>query len=367
MSWTDEVSRTHQWGRSAMESIMKHGLAATPECYMVWYNYHAGYLRALQHDLSDALSKTQAITDDTIAELYERHFTTKDELKAIEDASLKIDRALVELEREVYQTNRQSASYRGVLNDIDNRLTDDDGTRDRISVIVEELQVETRKMSKQTALLEQQLDTSSGEVATLKNELNNARREANTDPLTGLANRRCFEMELARQAEDAMCEHGPLILFMIDVDFFKSYNDRFGHQVGDIILKFIAKTIAEALGPSATVARYGGEEFAVLLSEDWLEGAIGVAENIRMSIAAHRIILRRQNIDVGTVTISIGAAEYRHGEPPSSLIHRSDRALYAAKKLGRNRVITELDMPEDIGLPEIEFSDLQATSKSAQR
>ncbi|MEO1019698.1 MAG: GGDEF domain-containing protein, partial [Pseudomonadota bacterium] len=171
-------------------------------------------------------------------------------------------------------------------------------------------------------------------------------REANTDALTKLANRRNFDWELSRSTEVAMRENGALTLLMIDIDFFKNFNDRFGHQVGDIILKFVAKRLVDSIGNSQFAARYGGEEFAVILTDEWLDAGVAIADQIRAAICANRIHLRRRDLDVGTITISIGAAEYRPGEAVAELVHRADRALYAAKQGGRNRVVSELDLAD---------------------
>ncbi len=363
MSFGEQVASSHEWGHAALASIVTYGLAATPECYMVWYSYHADRIPELRRQLNELKDSGDGVTADAVEALYERFFTTRDELRAIEEAGVRIDRALAELVDEVKLAGRETNSYGGTLNDLDARLQQEEATTERVVAIVSELRHETRKMGQRTTSLETRLNSSAEELDVLKKEVVNARREANTDALTGLANRRSFDWELSRCTEAAAREHGPLSLLMIDIDFFKSFNDRFGHQVGDIILKFVAKRLTETVGNAHFIARYGGEEFTVILTDEWLDQATSLADTIRAAICANRIHLRRRDLDVGTITISVGAAEYRHGEDPAEMVHRADRALFAAKRGGRNRVFSELDLPNDLCLGEPEVSSTERATE----
>jgi diguanylate cyclase (GGDEF)-like protein len=160
------------------------------------------------------------------------------------------------------------------------------------------------------------------------------------DGLTGLFNRRHFDRELGRhwQQEARADRRGCLAVIMCDVDSYKSFNDHYGHQRGDECLCAIAQTIA-ASGTRSTdiVARYGGEEFALILRDTDLQGAVMVAERIRESVENLRI--PHEGCDTGIVTISLGVAalNIREGFTPAALVSAADRALYAAKRQGRNR------------------------------
>jgi diguanylate cyclase (GGDEF)-like protein len=154
-----------------------------------------------------------------------------------------------------------------------------------------------------------------------------------TDELTGLFNRRFFEQELRREAERARRFGRSVALVMIDVDHFKSYNDRFGHRAGDDALRGVAACLVGAAPRRVdAVTRYGGEEFAVLLAETDAEGALFVAERIREVVAESREFLCPLTISAGVAALSGEAAE---SEP---LVVQADQALYEAKRHGRNRV-----------------------------
>ena len=163
------------------------------------------------------------------------------------------------------------------------------------------------------------------------------------DALTGLANRRQFDMTIERECRQADRDRTELSLLMIDVDHFKSYNDRYGHQVGDAVLRIIADCIRESCErPGDLAARYGGEEFAVVLPRTTLSGAQMIAERIRAAVVAREITHTESSS--GHVTISVGIALRVSGHPnPEELIRSADRALYAAKRKGRNRIDATVD------------------------
>jgi len=163
------------------------------------------------------------------------------------------------------------------------------------------------------------------------------RRHASLDALTGLHNRRWLDEVVPRQIKRSQLQGEPLSLLMIDVDHFKSFNDSFGHQAGDFVLFALARILGARLRPTDMVARYGGEEFTVILPNTRLEGARGAAERLRAAVAETELIMPDAT-RLGTVTISLGAAERQLEEELAGLVCRADAALYRAKELGRNRV-----------------------------
>ncbi|HVA34416.1 MAG TPA: diguanylate cyclase, partial [Candidatus Baltobacteraceae bacterium] len=172
-----------------------------------------------------------------------------------------------------------------------------------------------------------------------REETTRLERIATTDSLTGLANRRAFDEGFA--AEWRRCRrHGLAVsLLMLDVDFFKSYNDRYGHVAGDACLRDVARTIAAAVKrPGDIAARYGGEEFAIVLPGADSAGAIAVGEAIRESLA--KLSIAHQGSSLGYVSASIGAATVLPADvmEPDELVRLADTLLYAAKNAGRNRI-----------------------------
>lgn len=165
------------------------------------------------------------------------------------------------------------------------------------------------------------------------------------DGLTGIANRRHFDVALERELRRAQRGDGALALLLVDIDSFKAYNDHFGHQQGDSCLSTVAQAVSALLRrPADLAARYGGEEFAAILPDTTLEQALSVADTIRAHIAGLDLeqapaAVHRQ------VTLSIGVAAYDRTRlnEPAALIEAADKALYAAKRGGRNRVMADAD------------------------
>jgi len=161
-----------------------------------------------------------------------------------------------------------------------------------------------------------------------------------TDGLTNLHNHRHFQDELSRAFEESARYERPLSLAMIDIDFFKKVNDTHGHAVGDEVLKCISRLFRESIRATDLAARYGGEEFAVMMPETQLSDAIAFAEKIRTLIEATPIPTRAGQL---SATVSIGVATVPHSRihTPRELVVSADKALYRAKKGGRNQVQCE--------------------------
>ena len=168
-----------------------------------------------------------------------------------------------------------------------------------------------------------------------------AQRLSVTDPLTGLWNFRYFQLQADRELESAARFERPLSLLIIDLDHFKTVNDRFGHQVGDDVLVEVARRIQAATRVPDVVARYGGEEFVVLLPGTDAPGAVATAERIRVAVSASRIVITTaQDIAPMAVTCSIGVSEHPvHGTTVAGLLRSADAAMYQAKAQGRDRVV----------------------------
>lgn len=173
------------------------------------------------------------------------------------------------------------------------------------------------------------------DITLLENERRKYRELSIKDPLTNIYNRNKFNEMLSAEMERADRFNNSFSLIMFDIDYFKKVNDTYGHQVGDYVLKEIAKIVTENVRHLDVFARYGGEEFILLLPETRLDGAVDVAEKLRMVIGG-------QDFDmVGNQTCSFGVVEYIKNEGSESVIKRVDDMLYKAKNSGRNRVESE--------------------------
>jgi diguanylate cyclase (GGDEF)-like protein len=169
--------------------------------------------------------------------------------------------------------------------------------------------------------------------------LGEAKQEANTDPLTGLANRRFFFDTAQRCVEKSLRDESPISVFLFDIDNFKAYNDTNGHDRGDILLKELAGLVRQVTRKSSVVARYGGEEFIVLLPGILKDEAFVYADRLRHRISCHPFP-HREGQPLSCISISGGVASYPiDGGSINEIIRLADAALYEAKSAGRNRVV----------------------------
>lgn len=163
-------------------------------------------------------------------------------------------------------------------------------------------------------------------------------RQSTRDALTGLANRRLFDQELARTFRASQRYGTPMSVALCDIDNFKAINDRFSHQTGDAVLQAMGRLLARHSRKSDLVARYGGEEFALLLSNTPGEQAQAACEKIRCMVAGHRWSEIHPEL---TVTLSVGIAAGAGSDGPAPLLARADQRLYEAKRAGKNRVVLD--------------------------
>jgi len=164
--------------------------------------------------------------------------------------------------------------------------------------------------------------------------------QALVDNLTQVLNRTAYNLNIEQMIRDYHRFKDPTILAIADIDYFKKFNDRYGHRCGDQILRSVASSINSSIRASDIVYRYGGEEFVVILKKTDLDRAEKIVENIRMQVVQN---FSTQNGGKRNVTISLGVTEFREHDTEKSVFNRADQALFQAKKNGRNQVKVNQD------------------------
>ena len=207
-----------------------------------------------------------------------------------------------------------------------------------LKMVVEALADATKHVAEHSRELERRITASKAVIQDLHQDLETVRAELLTDEMTGLANRRRFGQVLKMEAFEARETGDPLCLALADVDNFKRLNDSFGHQAGDRALRVVAQMFQHNIKTGAHACRYGGEEFALVLPRTRARRCRRSCQQIRWTVKERELVKKLRGQSLGHVTLSIGVAVYRPGEPVDDLVHRADAYLYAAKHRGRDRV-----------------------------
>jgi diguanylate cyclase len=334
--------RTMAFAEIALGQIRALRHSATPRNFEIWYHYATGYNPALNQLINERLARVGTLGEAEISDIYETYF-------APGRMSDRIDRVNVQIMDEMNQVMKiignavgSSSTYSESLADASHQLVRPQ-TPEGLRTIVESLVQDTREMRETNLALEARLTASKQEISVLQANLEAVRTESLTDPLTSLGNRKYFDSALIKAVNEAMASGDPLSLMMTDIDHFKNFNDSYGHLTGDQVLRLVAMAVKHNVKGQDIAARYGGEEFAVVLPNTVLRSAITVADHIRRAVMTKELMKRSTGEHLGRITVSVGVATLRPGDTVVSLIERADTCLYAAKRAGRNRVISETD------------------------
>ncbi len=322
----------------ALTAMQARRIPPTPENFAVWYQHQMGDNPALARAIDAIEQSAEGFTAGRSAELSRSFGATVDHARQVERVSEQVCGLVDEVTSKLGLATSHTRDYSARLSSLGYGLSAAVEPSELVA-LVRELENQTELMRRRAGALESELERNSREIRDLKHELADARRAATTDPLTGLGNRKLFDEVFAIEAETARSGDAPLSLLVTDIDHFKIFNDRHGHQIGDAVLKLVAEKLKRSVKGRDTVARYGGEEFVVVLPQTDVAAATQLAEQLRAEIARSRLVVRNRRQDLGKVTISIGVAELRSGETTDDCFKRADQALYRAKHEGRNRVI----------------------------
>ncbi|MCX4189321.1 GGDEF domain-containing protein [Methylophaga sp. OBS3] len=337
MDYTEYEERTAEYMRLAISMMKKHGIATTPANYAVWYEYVSGNNANLMDALDAELAETGRLTEQQSRDLYERFFDREKDRHALFEMRQEMGRLLKQVLNFVYTGVNSTDKSNHQLNSMLARLQPD-MSKQQLHDLVEEILIETRLIVSAGELLSERLNTAVTEVEVLKKQLDETRREAKKDTLTGLANRKAFDDAVSKACADADATGMDLSLIFCDLDMFSALNEKHGQLVGDLVLRVVADTLRGSLKGRDLVARYGGEEFAILLMNTSLQNARAIADTLRNEISGKRIQRKDTHEPLGVITMSFGVARYVAGEGVDSFMQRSDRALYMAKRQGRNNV-----------------------------
>jgi diguanylate cyclase len=325
--------QAYKLARKALETMEANGVWPTIRNYQLWLHYVSESDGPLAQEINRLLSGGQPITESVGEKLADTYLPDAKLNGDILEAGDVLTAELNSVTRAIENVQRSTEEYGQELATASARLTDEK----QLQAVVEDLTAATQKVQADNKSLETQLAESTAELSRLRENLDQVRRDAMTDGLTGLANRKAFDERLAAICAETEKRGEPMALAIIDIDHFKGFNDAWGHQIGDQVLRYVSSVIGRIGAAPRISARYGGEEFAIIFPGEAGRAAMNVLEEIRTEVSSRSLKRRSTNEDLGAITVSAGFAERLKGETIASLVERADAALYASKRSGRNR------------------------------
>jgi len=327
----DDFTYATQYSEQTHQFLSQHQLAPNPVNYSVIYLYVSNNHGDLTKEINEHLNAHNNFDNIFMEQMFDQYLSNS---QKIENDIL--DPLYVSLSETVNRINKQVTHGKKTsikLEKIDSALAKFDQGKSLNDVV--NYLIGTIKTSHQQHIsISEQLEKTSDEVHQLKSKLEETRQDAILDALTGLLNRRGGDEKL--QELELTDVHSSLL---IDIDYFKKFNDDFGHFIGDKVLQRVAKVIRECVNTDDVTMRFGGEEFLVVLVNKAQSEASLIAEKIRHTVNTLKLKQKQTNLTLPPISVSIGIAEVDDDLSWSDLFKRADEALYQAKNSGRNRCV----------------------------
>ncbi len=336
----NDLELIDKYCNKALKILKQNSIPAFPKFYDLLYTYSNGTNIGLNNKLNDKLSAGDSLTIQFVEGLYSEFLSSngvEDRLSSVTDEILD---SISNIHNTIDKARTNNSNYTEMLDDTVADLKEDNDQEALNNLTVKLLNM-TKEVQAANMLLENELASAKSDISSLKDEVDEVRQDALLDPLTNIDNRKSFDSFLKNALKLAEDSKEEFSLVMIDIDHFKKFNDTWGHQTGDQVLRLVGATLKSGTREEDLAARYGGEEFALILPNADLDQATNIAEKVRKSIMNRKLHKRSTNEDLGRITVSCGTATYRAGDDIETIVERADKCLYAAKHAGRNKVIRE--------------------------
>lgn len=333
----DTAELAAKYLREAVPLMVKHQIPPTPFNYALWYSYVSKRDPILNKAMEKVLDSHGTCSSVITEELFAKHIID-DHIGVAENLQESLKGIMIELQGQVKSTLEGTLSFNHLLEESNKSLNQNETAKENLSIIISGLMEGTDKISQTAEVFRLQMLEAQKEVEQLKIELQRSQREAKNDPLTGLYNRRYLDEYMQMQIDSSSDQK--MYVVLADIDHFKSFNDSYGHQVGDRVIQRVASLLKKSLIADEIGSRYGGEEFLLVLKETQVENVLARIEKMRKAVETIVLKDRREGKSVRRITASFGVAKFAGQESKEMWIERADQALYRAKAEGRNRVVS---------------------------
>ena len=323
-----------------------HKLPVSAQTLMVAWNYLNGadsqVVRTIDRQLQQRLPMTAEWLEESLGG------SNADDITQLAELMKRLESSIDEFAKTSHDAHSATSQYHSALEQHVGELEQ----VTKAGEVISELATIAKVMMRRTRDIEKQMLRSEAQTRALRRRLDEARRSAEEDHLTGLPNRRAFEVLFEESYRAARASAEVMCVAFCDIDHFKKINDTHGHEAGDRVLKLVADSLALISNDSCHVARHGGEEFVMLFCGEKLEDAQAKLDGLREALAERRLVNRANDQPFGQVTFSAGIADVFACGDPRTALRAADTALYRAKLNGRNRI--ELATQADCAPPQLE-------------
>ncbi len=333
---SDDIEKSFKTLKETVPLLVKHKVSAEPTNYALWYTYASNQSPELNKAVDSTVSQYQSVSPVKAEDLFREHVADKQEVNAWQLRQT-MEAMITEFTQSVKDTKKETNDFRQAMDKSLDGLqqVDSEGwSVEEVMGFVRNLVKEGQKIRNSTLTFTAAMANAETEIKELKKQLQASQQQALVDALTGLNNRRYFDSELGTAVAGKQVS-----LILADVDHFKKFNDTHGHQMGDQVLKAVAKKLKDSCRDGAQAFRFGGEEFAIIVPINAKERACHLADVMRRGIEKLQIKQKSTGKVIGGITASFGVASFDTGMSANKLIEAADKQLYEAKRLGRNRVM----------------------------
>ena len=314
--------------------LSTHQLTVSAATLATAWNYLSGADSQLVRAIDRQIQARRSVTAEWLDETIDRP-QRNEENAQLADLMQRLESSIDEFGKTSREAHTATSAYHSALEGHVGELEQ----VTKAGEVISDLANIAKVMLRRTREIEKQMLRSEAQTRALKRRLDEARRSADEDHLTGLPNRRAFETVLDEQYRLARAASEVLCVAFCDIDHFKRVNDEHGHDAGDRVLKLVADGLAKISNDRCHVARHGGEEFVMLFRGEQPDEVLHKLDQLRAELADRRLVNRANEMPFGQITFSAGIAEVSSVCDPRSALKAADVALYRAKQEGRNRIL----------------------------
>ena len=327
--------------RMVIQKMAEWGCAFTPVHYTVVYEYVSGINPPLIEAVNGLLKKNSSLVGEDLEKIFVQ-YVVPDYVLPLNDyrgsLAKQLQSILQNISSSTTLTAQEAERVKNGMESYSHSLKEKDLDEKTFRTLVDAVLKDTLSIRETSSSLNAELVKNQKKIDLLQDELRVARAEALIDPLTGILNRRGFSGKVNDLLREGKFSGTPCSLLMVDIDHFKRINDSYGHIIGDKAIVAVSKVLRGSVGENVAVGRVGGEEFAVFSPKTTSEEGVVLGERLRQNIMKIEITNPSTRQKISAMTVSIGIDSAPFGREWEGMFERADKALYASKSSGRNKV-----------------------------